>query len=198
MDTPELPFEDILRSISTHLEEESIIICKQTCTTWNNILSQKEYVDILEKYRKINSHLKMYPKMLIDALGETDKIITIPIYDIGERIGWTGYIDFIYREDMKYPVMRGLDSYGRSFLTLSYNLYYEDGKFMSNKVESFFQRYIDDSGVWTSGNTGQPSYLSLCRSRIDNECCNHIRDLIAGKRIKLTSWNNNFYAELSD
>lgn len=57
---------------------------------------------------KISELLEKYPKL-----------------DIGNRIGWTEYIDFIGLDEVTEPVMVGLDRWGRFFMTLQLEMDYD-------------------------------------------------------------------------
>lgn len=55
--------------------------------------------------------------MLYDILSKlTNK--NLPILDINQYVGRTGYIDFIKADDMEYPLMRGVDCLRRPFLAI--------------------------------------------------------------------------------
>ena len=79
-----------------------------------------------------------------NAFGK-DMLNNLPILDIGDKRGWTGYIDFIKAEDMEYPIMIGQDCHYRPFIAIKYK---SNDVFM---VGTFFQRYTDDSKSWAFG-----------------------------------------------
>lgn len=69
----------------------------------------------------------------IDSLKHSE----YPVLDIGERMGWTGYIDIIEPEEMSHSVMVGTDKYGRPFIALRVKI---------NEVPTVvtvFKRYVD-------------------------------------------------------
>lgn len=97
---------------------------------------------------------------LISQLHTTD----IPILDIGQRVGWTGYIDFIQSADMTHPLMRGVDHYMRPFLAIKVNCNYPSKDEEKEKkvrkcqfVYTIFQRYTDTTSCTTG--TCYPSGL---------------------------------------
>ncbi len=107
---------------------------------------------------------------LISQLHITD----IPILDLGQRVGWTGYIDFIQSADMTHPIMKGVDHYMRPFLAIKVNCNYPSkGKDEENDessdeekekkvrkcqfVYTIFQRYTDTTSCTTG--TCYPSGL---------------------------------------
>ena len=74
----------------------------------------------------------------------TIKSNNIPILDIGNRSGSTGYIDFIRWNEVLYPVMKGVDIHKRPFFVI---------KALINKkkiFQTFFQRYTDAKYSWQS------------------------------------------------
>jgi hypothetical protein len=123
--------------------------------------------------------------MLIDALGGKNNIYKLP-----------SYIDFIHCKDMEYPVMIGIDKFNRSFVTMRYNVYNNELKFLGTKVESFFQRYTNNKYCWTSGETGGFVYASICQSRLNTERSEMIKTLLSNKKVKIPSYNASYYIEL--
>jgi hypothetical protein len=80
----------------------------------------------------------------------------IPELDIGNRVGYTDYIDFIKAEDMKFPIMKGVDCFRRPFLAIKVNVKYvgsdeELKKERYDLVGTIFQRYTDDKYSWAFG-----------------------------------------------
>ncbi len=69
---------------------------------------------------------------------------TIPILDIGNRQGFTGYIDFIGTSDFleNEYIMKGTDSNGRPFLTLKLNV---NGKYERSSNEEEEKEYNSDN-----------------------------------------------------
>lgn len=70
-----------------------------------------------------------------------------PILDIGNRVGGTGYIDFIDNDEFSEPVNKGKDIHGRLFISFRTMIEYKDG----NKKETFmtlFQRYTGYKRLW--------------------------------------------------
>lgn len=108
------------------------------------------------------------------------------------------YIDRISGRDLKHPIMWGFDKYNRAFIAIrSYvsRLEIRDEKEIKEvtetkvenaypKVETFFQRYSEDTSIWTSG--GNPCY-TICPSRIRDEELEHVKNLIVkGETIIVT------------
>jgi len=71
----------------------------------------------------------------------------LPVFDIGERMGITDYLDFIREEEPSEKVMRGVDSYTRPFLIVKAEVLDSRGKIWS-VFETFFQRYSDNDQMW--------------------------------------------------
>ena len=66
-------------------------------------------------------------------------IANIPILDIGDIMGHTGYIDFITPQMMSAGIMKGIDCYQRPFVSIRYKQYDQI------QVVNVFQRYSTDA-----------------------------------------------------
>ena len=58
-----------------------------------------------------------------------DELLNIPdieILDVGNRMGLTSYIDFININEIRSPVMKGMDCTARPFFTLCANIIYDN------------------------------------------------------------------------
>jgi hypothetical protein len=73
--------------------------------------------------------------------------IECPILDVGDRKGTTGYIDFINTNEFSEPFNKGIDSFGRKFITFRANIEYEDGK-ITETFTTLFQRYAERENLW--------------------------------------------------
>ena len=72
----------------------------------------------------------------------------LPILDVGNRNGSTGYIDYIVKSDITgHMAMKGNDCFGRFFLTFETTAYFEDGS-SEKYLTTFFQRYNDNKLIW--------------------------------------------------
>lgn len=69
----------------------------------------------------------------------------IPILDIGERKGYTEYIDFIKIDELTAPVMKGYDIDKRKFFCLKLSC--SNGETYS---QTFFQRVFWNDDIWVS------------------------------------------------
>lgn len=90
------------------------------------------------KTRIINPHFYG-----IDILDE------IPDFDIGSQTGQTDYIDFIQYDDLPGPLVKGVDQFGRLFLSLRYT--------QNNRksVITLFKRYSNKNcSLWQTGGQG--------------------------------------------
>jgi hypothetical protein len=70
-------------------------------------------------------------------------------FNIGDREGWTGYIDFLSYEELTHPLMYGYDKYRRLFLAIKYHV--EINNTIENRCISVFQRYSDDTKLFCNG-----------------------------------------------
>ena len=128
---------------------------------------------------------------LYNAFGENG-INNLPILDIGDRHGSTGYIDFIRAEEMKNPVMRGVDSCKRPFIAIRVRCVYE-GKDSDDVgtddlvVGTFFQRYTDDNHSWAYGTCYRTNMIywdSRVRLEDMSDIEARLKKLIVGESIR--------------
>jgi hypothetical protein len=87
-------------------------------------------------------------------LFKRENLDKIPLVDIGERTGWTDYIDFLNMEDFLTKeghnnVIRGVDKYKRPFISFLYKTV-KDGEEFDYNIVTIFQRYTDDN-FWMYG-----------------------------------------------
>lgn len=80
-----------------------------------------------------------------------DWITLIPRLDIGDRMGWTDYIDFLKSEDLTFPLMWGYDKYGRLFLAVRYHVDNPTTECSKDRVTTVFQRYTDSEHPFVCG-----------------------------------------------
>lgn len=125
---------------------------------------------------------------VIDAVGGPAAWEALPVLDLGEEenlpIGNTGYIDFVTAERMTGPLMRGVDTYGRPFLAVRYNVDVGSGPRLC--VETIFRRYRT-GGVWTSGGASV-----LCGSTLTHDDLELLRRLVHGEEVgvRKIAWGN--------
>ena len=84
-------------------------------------------------------------------------------FDLGNRMGSTDYIDFLTQDEVPKNIMKGIDCYGRKFLTMKIGGIGLDDKKFFKSAQVFFERYInqpyivsaDFEGmfIWTTGGT---------------------------------------------
>ena len=101
-----------------------------------------------------------------------------PNLDLGEREGWTQYIDFITWDEVIAPVMKGIDCTGRKFIVI---------KFIVNQtriMQTFFQRYTGGSG-WMGCGHATTNLIDTSGGLRDNQA-EFIRNVIEEKRPILT------------
>ena len=81
---------------------------------------------------------------ILDLVSRTETL------DIGERVGFTGYIDFINISEIVSPVMHGTDVFGRPFFTVHADLRYIDGTTVPT-FTTFFKRYTEQNSMLWHG-----------------------------------------------
>jgi hypothetical protein len=135
-----------------------------------------------------------------EILKETDTL-NVPILNIADMVGDTGYIDFIKASDMNNPVMKGIDTFGRQFLSIKVEYQKkcvdkETEKTIIKKgelVSTFFQRYSGCESTVCYGtyyqysNIFYESYISLKNINI---VISRIKKLLHGEIIKNINYDN--------
>ena len=114
-----------------------------------------------------------------------EKLKEIPNLSIENEEGFTDYIDFIQWDDIKKPIMKGIDIYNRPFFTMKLCLLIINPE---NKIrkkffpQTFFQRYSNINNNWvTSGMNG----LISSYGGMKPEQYKMLNDLIDGKTIEV-------------
>lgn len=127
-------------------------------------------------------------KPLYEAFGK-DVISELPILDIGNKKGNGGYIDFIKADDMKYPVMKGIDMWNRPFIAIRVKCVQAcrdtDENKISYAVGTFFQRYSDENFNWAYGTAYIYStiYWDSRIQKYDYKCLsNRLKKLASGEK----------------
>jgi hypothetical protein len=118
---------------------------------------------------------------IYNALGK-EMIDNLPILDLKNKIGHTGYIDFITSNDMSHNIMKGIDYYKRPFIAFKFkvtNKNDSDDDQSGYAVGTFFQRYTDDIYYLAFGTCYQLGLL-FHKSRFSES-----EYIILEKRIKL-------------
>lgn len=99
-----------------------------------------------------------------------------PSLDVGNRNGATDYIDYLKWDDVKHPVMTGVDKFKRKFIVVKM-------KVGSAKVmQTFFQRYTGGT-LWMP--CGHATDLLLNVRRMTDNDFKLIKNIIEGKTITL-------------
>jgi hypothetical protein len=107
-----------------------------------------------------------------------------PILDIGNKNGYTDYLDFIKFNDLTAPIMKGYDQFNRAFFVLRAIITKSDGSTLKT-METFFQRYSDYEDVWHGCGHDGPYFLST-EGGIKLNQINFIKNLLENKKIDLT------------
>tara|TARA_Y100000590_G_scaffold266573_1_gene299398 strand:+ start:1753 stop:2286 length:534 start_codon:yes stop_codon:yes gene_type:complete len=103
-------------------------------------------------------------------------------FDLGYRMGTTDYIDFLTQDEVPKNLMKGVDCYGRKFLTMKIGGIDLDTMKFFKSGQVFFERYTDQPYIasadfegrfiWTTGGTNPDQYQL-------------INDLVNGKLVKV-------------
>lgn len=101
-----------------------------------------------------------------------------PYLQVGNRMGWTMYIDYLTWDEVTYPVMKGTDSSRRKFIVI---------KFVVNQtriMQTFFQRYTG-SNCWMGCGHATTNLIDTSGG-IRKEQIEFIRNITNGNRCLLT------------
>lgn len=102
-----------------------------------------------------------------------------PCLDLGSRIGWTDYIDFITENamsDIPNGIATGLDVYNRPFICMRI-LNTETG---TKSVHTFFKRYTtNDSNIWCTGTC----YKTIFNVTVKDSTIKLLENLIKGNTV---------------
>jgi hypothetical protein len=148
------------------------------------------------KYDFCKDNLNIYPSRFFDYFDPIKLYKTKKIY-LGNRVGYTQYIDFINFSDFKKyetNILRGIDIFNRPFLSLLYNDNYNYNK---KKILTLFQRYSDDKYKWTVGGdqlVGKDISAIYFNDNVvyeNDEPINIIKDLFNNNKTSYNYINNN-------
>ena len=116
---------------------------------------------------------------------ESPEFQKLRVIDIGNRTSETEYIDFLEWDDLRSPVMRGVDCHSRPFITfrLGLQIVKEDGsEKMRYFVQTFFQRYSNYPENWVGGSTHG---VLGTEPRLENHHFEMIRRLASGEVVEV-------------
>ena len=120
---------------------------------------------------------------------ELIQIPDIPVLDIGRRIGHTEYIDFLKWNEVKYPIMKGVDIYRRHFLVVKMIV---DG----NKImETYLQRYTGDNTNWMACGHATRCFLNTQGSGLIKEQIELLKKVINGENVLIEKKHNTAYGD---
>lgn len=112
--------------------------------------------------------------------------IDCPELDIGQRRGWTSYIDFIDTTEFPESFRKGTDIYGRNFVVFRANIYYANGQHKET-FTTLFQRYADRNHLWmTAGKTQETRILFDTTGGANIEQLKLTYELLKNGQVELT------------
>ena len=104
-------------------------------------------------------------------------------YDLGGRMGMTDYIDFLTQDEVPKNVMKGIDRYGRKFLTIKVGGFCLDKNKFFRSAQVFFQRYTDSPYIASACFEGSFIQTFGGATLVQYQLIN---DLVDGKAVKIT------------
>jgi hypothetical protein len=111
----------------------------------------------------------------------------IPVLEIGDRKGGTGYIDFLRWSEVTGPKMRGTDCYGRPFLVVKFAVLDRETETEVDRVymETFFQRYSNSRTVWQGAGHATPQ-LIYTMGGMEHEQFAFVNRILEGETVKIS------------
>jgi hypothetical protein len=107
----------------------------------------KEYV-LDEFNKKCISSPNVYHEDIVAAFGGSEAMQKIGTCDVGDRMGSTGYMDFLLPNDLNSSIVKGTDCFTRPFVSVRVRNKAENGKY----VFTIFKRYTTPSSTqWSVG-----------------------------------------------
>lgn len=114
---------------------------------------------------------------VLDLFGGKDNFEKIPVLDVSDRAGWTGYINFIRPDELSHPIMRGVDKVNRPFFVIRA----ENAKTSDLVTVTYFQRYSDDIQTWAQGGDGKNKLSQIVFHR--EKELEDLKSLIENRRV---------------
>ena len=128
---------------------------------------------IICSVKKINMEIKpqLPLEYILQKIGLSnvgDWVNSIPRLDIGDKVGWTDYIDFIKYEDLTHSLMWGYDKYNRLFLAIQYHVENPNSRYSENRAITVFQRYTGLEDPFVNGTYYCPDSIFNMNLMTDN------------------------------
>ena len=106
-----------------------------------------------------------------------------PVLDLGNRLGHSGYIDFITWDEVTEPVMTGFDYYHRAFIVIKFIIDKDTDKPIKI-MQTFFERYTNSKDLWM-GCGSATEYLIYTFGGMKQEQFDFINKILEGKELKI-------------
>ena len=149
-----------LSNLSTDLLERILNKCDYNTIINYYVTNKTQYsiknMELLERKKQIELIKNNFPKIFHNIIN-FDSIIHAAKINLNNRMGFTGYIDFISYNDFKKNnsnILYGYDCVNRFFISIMYdvdsNIFHNK---LNNKIITFFQRYSDNKRFYVNCNT---------------------------------------------
>ena len=143
---------DLVEKILNNCDYNTILNYYKT----NKIQYSIKNMELLERKKQINLLKNNFPIFFHNIIN-FDSIIHAAKINLNNRMGFTGYIDFISYNDFKENhsnILYGYDCVNRFFISIMYdvdsNIFHKKPK---NKIITFFQRYSDNNKIYVNCGT---------------------------------------------
>lgn len=131
---------DIFNLVINKCDINTINLLNNTSLKINEIIDKSIIATKIKEYFPVYLHKFIdFNKFIINAIN----------LDLGDKIGFTGYIDFISKKNFindnyKTNILFGIDKANRFFISILYDISSLDNKIKENNIVTFFQRYTEN------------------------------------------------------
>jgi hypothetical protein len=143
---------DLVEKILNNCDYNTILNYYKT----NKIQYSIKNMELLKRKKQINLLKNNFPIFFHNIIN-FDSIIHAAKINLNNRMGFTGYIDFISYNDFKENnsnILYGYDCVNRFFISIMYDvdstIFHKKPK---NKIITFFQRYSDNNKIYVNCGT---------------------------------------------
>lgn len=142
--------KDCHMDVFQSLNLADLMNCQKVCQLWKNaIILHPYFIDQVAKFKAFKGEVSEWGSDIVAIFDNSFKIYNLPTLDLGDRVGATGYLDFIRPDKMAgLPIKRGFDRLNRAFFCLNVSYLPCSPDFSIERVITIFQRYAGSKKGW--------------------------------------------------
>ncbi len=175
--------------VFSFLDIKSQVACREVCRSWKRLVDNNEFKKSKITYLFDKTGLSRLPENIaaaFDCYGPK-QMIELPVLNVGDRKN--DCLNFFKIDEMTSPVMRGLDSYKRPFISIKVKITNDE-----KNIITLFKRYTNDN-MWVacfsypepSNQVFVESYFGFTWGSIDKEKFrDSIKELLKGTSIEVS------------